>query len=455
MVDLKSFHENHENIAGYPSSSGGPRSQEASKSHRIRRVLFIVDQFPTLSETFVLDQITGLLDRGIDVQIFASSPRSESNAHSDIAANELLRRAHYTTISLREPARWLQVLARESAKGHTGVVFGFAAAMWRRATMGSDFGFPFRLLSMAEALDRLAPPDVILCHFGPNGDLGVRLRASLGLHASVVTFFHGFDVSTLVKTHGPKLYERLFREGDLFLPASKAFATVLLRLGCPAEHTKVHRMGVRFANVSADSMERVAEVDAPTELVFLCVGRLVAKKGHRETLRAFAKASARLAGQPLQLVFVGDGPLRGELESLAASLHISVCTRFLGAQSRDQVRYWLGRAHAFVLASLTGPDGDLEATPVAISEAMAMGLPILSTFHGGIPELVEDGVNGLLVQEGDVAGLADAMVALATDREGAKRMGAGGKRIVREKMDLDYWNDVLVERLEELAISRP
>jgi hypothetical protein len=156
MVDVQSHRENRETIAGFPSPLGSLSSREDSKSHRIRRALFIVDQFPALSETFVLDQITGLLDRGIDVQIFASSARNEANAHDAIAANELHRRAHYTTISLREPARWLQVLARESARGHAGVVIGFAAALWRRLTMGSDFGFPFRVLSMAETLDRLA-----------------------------------------------------------------------------------------------------------------------------------------------------------------------------------------------------------------------------------------------------------------------------------------------------------
>src|SRR5205823_11766729 len=104
-----------------------------------------------------------------------------------------------------------------------------------------------------------------------------------------------------------------------------------------------------------------------------------------------------------------------------------------------------------VLPSLTTDSADIEDVPVAISEAMAAGLPVISTYHSGIPEIVEDGVNGLLVPERAVHALADAMCRLASDRKLATRMGRAAREKVERDLNLDRWNDLLAERIRLLA----
>src|SRR5262249_41471899 len=108
-------------------------------------------------------------------------------------------------------------------------------------------------------------------------------------------------------------------------------------------------------------------------------------------------------------------------------------------------------ADAFVLPSVTAKDGDMEASPVAISEAMATGLPVLATRHGGIPEIVDDEGTGLLGPERDVGALARAMCRVARDRERALRMGGAGRQKAEHDLALDRWNDVLAERIRQLA----
>ena len=139
--------------------------------------------------------------------------------------------------------------------------------------------------------------------------------------------------------------------------------------------------------------------------------------------------------------------LWGELTTTMRSLGLTGRVDFLGALPRDEMLAWYRGADAMVLPSVTGPDGDSESIPAALSEAMAMGLPVLSTVHSGISELAQDGTAGLLVAEHDVDALADAMTRLASDVPLARRMGEAGRQRVAAEFDDDRWNQRLFELL--------
>ena len=137
--------------------------------------------------------------------------------------------------------------------------------------------------------------------------------------------------------------------------------------------------------------------------------RLIAKKGLPTTLRAFALFPAEHSGA--RLTVAGEGPLLGELEELAASLGIAASVRFAGFLSQRELGELLGSAHFFLHPSEQGLDGDQEGVPNGLLEAMAYGVPVLATRHGGIPEAVEHGVSGMLVAERDHTALAAEMIA--------------------------------------------
>ncbi len=395
----------------------------------------LADPFPVVSETFILNQITGLLDRGHDVRMFAQRPTG-ALAHADVARYGLIERTTYWPSFPRHRgarvARALGMLARHPALART-----------LDPRFGRD-GVSLQLLYRASSLAPRRAFDAVLCHFGWNGNLAVMLRRAGVLGGPLVTFFHGADVSLHLDAR-PDLYRALFREGALFLPISEHWRRKLVRHGAPEVRTHVHRMGIdcgRFAFV-----ERRPSPGAPLRL--LSVSRLVEKKGILFGVRAVARLAAQ--GLDLRYEIIGDGPLRESIEREAARLGMADRVTVSGWQDQSSVRAAIDRAHVLLAPSVTAADGDQEGIPVVLMEAMAAGLPVVSSRHSGIPELVEDRVSGRLVAERDDAALADAIAEMVAAPDEAIRMSRAARARVERRFDVRGLNDRLVERLEGLA----
>jgi glycosyltransferase involved in cell wall biosynthesis len=181
------------------------------------------------------------------------------------------------------------------------------------------------------------------------------------------------------------------------------------------------------------------EHDPPT---IACVARLLPYKGHSVLLRALAGAEPPLTGSRLELV--GDGPLRDELEREAVKLGIGDRVWFHGSVSEPEVAAVLAGADVFALPSIIAPDGDMEGIPNALIEAMAAGLPAVSTYQSGVPELIKDGRTGFLAQPGDVDGLRDALVRALTEADPAARAQAA-RTVVEEEFSTQRSAHRLVE----------
>lgn len=179
------------------------------------------------------------------------------------------------------------------------------------------------------------------------------------------------------------------------------------------------------------------------------VCRLVEKKGLTFALEALARVRDR--GLRFEYHLVGDGPLREELEQLRDKLGLADFVTMHGALAREQVAPILADSHLFLSPSVTARDGDQEGTPTAIMEAMATGLPVISTVHSGIPELVSDGVSGFTVPEWDVAQLADRIAFLLEHPEKWESFGRAGRAIVERDYDAEKINDALSEFLTQLV----
>jgi colanic acid/amylovoran biosynthesis glycosyltransferase len=408
------------------------------------KIAFLVGGFPLPSETFILRQLTGLLDRGHDVRVFADRPPAGPQ-HAAVERYRLLERTCYRPFASKKPAgralRALPLLPRALARNPRGTAalldvrrFGRVAASLRLFLNGVPHLGAERW-------------DVAHAHFGQLGVAAVRLRRCGLLDAPIVTTFHGMDANRVGDRRYVEELKLLFEEGDLFTVNSGFTRDRIVELGCPPERIRKLPVGL--------DVERYAfraRRPSPGEPVrLLTVGRLVEKKGHEYAIRAVARLARK--GHALRYDIVGDGPRRDRLESLIADLGMGEAIRLLGPRSEDDVEAMLGEAQLFVLASVTARDGDREGQALVLQEAQAVGLPVVSTRHNGIPEGVAEGASAILVPERDEVALAGAIGELVEHPERWEAMGRSGRAFVAERFAIDGLNDHLVEVYGEAIAS--
>jgi colanic acid/amylovoran biosynthesis glycosyltransferase len=216
-----------------------------------------------------------------------------------------------------------------------------------------------------------------------------------------MTIFHGNDVGNPAHDGTLDRYAPLFDYGACQLTVNRMFRRMLVEAGAPEQRVAVHHMGIDCEDIPYRQRDLG---DGSLELISVC--RLVEKKGIAVALRAMAAFAAARPAVDWHYSIVGDGPLLPALRALAGEFGLGDRVRFHGALPHGAVKERLARAHVFLLPSVTAADGDVEGVPVALMEAMAAGLIVLSSFHSGIPELVEDRRSGFLAPEKDAAGLA-------------------------------------------------
>ena len=292
-------------------------------------------------------------------------------------------------------------------------------------------------------------PDVLMAEFGFHAVRVMEVAPWTGV--PLVVHFRGSDASASDRLGRlEQRYRRLLRLVSGVIVKSEPMRRTLLDLGAPPA-----RLLVSPSGADARWFSGARPADAPP--CFLSVGRFVAKKGPLETLRAFAlmrrDLPADLADR-VRLVMVGDGPLRAAARRLAEQLDLEGVVTFPGLATRQQVLDWMRVARAFVQHSRVAPDGDSEGSPVAVMEAQLCGLPVIATRHAGIPEVVQHGRSGLLVEEGDVAGMASAMASLAHDPAEADLLGACGRQIVASRFTVDHHLDAVAALLRTVADTR-
>jgi colanic acid/amylovoran biosynthesis glycosyltransferase len=265
------------------------------------------------------------------------------------------------------------------------------------------------------------------------GHIGVHLLPFLrGARLPVIVSFHGADagIDVTKPSHLAPL-RQVFAHAALVLSRSQAIAENLAELGCPREKIRLHRTGIPLDGFPF-SQRRLPESG---DWRLLQASRLIRKKGIETTLRAFAAFHARYPGSTLTIA--GEGPLAGSLQAVAADLGIASHVAFPGFISQASLRDLFYKSHLFLHPSVTGPDGDREGVPNGLLEAMATGLPVAATLHGGIPEAVENGKTGLLVPENAHEELGAAMLRLAADPDAYAALSTNAARAIVANWSLD------------------
>lgn len=314
-------------------------------------------------------------------------------------------------------------------------------------------GLAWRLRRMTEregeaTAARLREAGVALLHAHFGSDAAFFAPVWRRLAVPRVVSFYGYDAVKTARRlfgYGRALLRPVVATFDAVIVPSRDMARDVEALGAPAARVRVLPWGIDLARFRPETGAAARDDGAtgrPLRLVSVC--RFIAKKGLGDALAAFARL--RGAGVDAELLLVGDGPLRDALVAKARALGVADRVRFAGYVEPARLPELLRGHDLFLHPSVTPRDGDKEGVPTTILEAAACGLPVVATRHGGIPEAVEDGATGCLVAEGDVAALAERLIALARDAALRRKFGAAGRLRMEQRFDQAVQNG----RREEL-----
>jgi colanic acid/amylovoran biosynthesis glycosyltransferase len=282
--------------------------------------------------------------------------------------------------------------------------------------------------------------DVALANFGPCG-VGL-MPACVALGVPFVVHFHGYDAhASAVVDYYRESYKALGKHAAALVVVSEAMASALKELGMPASKIRLARCGV-------DPDRFPLKQEFPTRPLFFGVGRFTEKKAPYLTVLAFKEVVSEFPNA--RLVLAGDGEYFEVTRNTAEGLNLGAHVEFPGRVTHEMVADYMSGATAFVQHSVTPryglSMGDKEGTPVGVMEAMMSGLPVVSTRHAGIGEVVQDGVSGFLCEERDVGAMAAAMKELASSPHRARAMGLAG----RSKALKEFSAKTYIETLERI-----
>lgn len=372
------------------------------------KIGFRVGTFPKLSETFILSQIRGMVERGHEVSILAdrrSGP--EENA------------------TIPDGLHDVQYVLPES---------DFLANL--RAKL------PYRVRKALTSRKEKAfcrKCDVVVCNFGWFGAQMYDSSRSLTTPPKIITVFHGDDMSRTLLANGHHPYDRLIESGELLLPVSEFWKQRLLEFGADPNTIRVHRMGVQVDEFTFAPRPR--EPGEPLRLITVC--RFVEKKGLEFAIRGVATALETDPGLGIQFELIGSGPLAEPLAQLVNELGLQDHVTFSGPLPHEEISSALARSDALILPSVVSSDGDMEGIPLSLMEAMASGVCVISTYHSGIPELIEHGQSGLLAEERDVARISEHILTLARDTELSSELARNARMVIENKFNSRTLNDEL------------
>lgn len=405
------------------------------------KITFFLSHFPNYSETFIIQQIVAFIDKGIDVSIVSIWPGDTGKKHEIVERYKLREKVRYL-LPVEPAASGKKMLFRLfitlSAKKNTALLKSLNLSRYGKHSANL-------LLSTIIAKNPdVIESDMFIAHFGTVGVIANKLRELGFLNGKLSTVFHGLDVSHKKTLSDFKSdYETLFKEGELILPISELWANKIGTMGCNKSKIHVSRMGI---DVSRFSYSEEAHLIHGRKII--SVARLTEKKGLEYAIQACSILNDE--GLDFEYLIVGTGPLQDDLKQLIEKHGLESKVKLLGFVSQDKIKIMLSESNVFLLPSVTASDGDMEGIPVALMEAMSVGLPVISTAHSGIPELIIDGFSGWLAEERDAVKLAGLLRAVLVEYQHNDIVVAtkNARRTIVEKFNQDKLNTELLELIK-------
>lgn len=355
------------------------------------KILFVVASFPVLSETFILNQLTGLVDRGHEVYVYSTHKLEVPMFHKHLEPYHLHKRTFYRTLP-------------------------------------KDFY-----------------ADIVMCQFGQGYETYLELKNEYHLHTKkVITCFRGSDALEALNSKPKKAYYKtLFRECDLIMPVCNHLKELLVEAGCNPKKILVHHSSI---DCTKFTFKPRTLMDGET-IRIVTTGRLVEKKGIEYAIRAVALVKNIYPN--ISYTIIGEGNMHNRFQAVINSLGMQDTISMVGQQNQAYIIDALDKAHIFILSSITA-FGNIEGIANALKEAMAMGIPSIGTYHSGTPELITHKESGLLVQERNSPELAEAITYLIEHPEIWIPMGIAARQKIEQEFEIEKENDNLVRILKNL-----
>lgn len=406
-----------------PRGAQGRGLSQSNAGIAPKKVAYIMSRFPKITETFVMYEILEHQKRGVVVEIYPLIREHQNVAHPDAA--RLVASAHYMSFLspaiiaanlhylLRSPGRYFGVI-QEALRGTFGSPKFFLGALI----------FLPKSAAFARDIER-AGITHIHAHFATHA----------ALSAMIVHRLTGIPFSFTVHAHDVQCDKRMLREkleAARFAAAISDYNRELMVEEC-GEHLR-HKIHVIHCGADTEFFQPAPGGLPAGPLRIICVASLNLMKGHSDLVEACRLLRER--GVAFHCDLIGEGELRAQVESQIALAGLQSCFAVHGAQPRETVRRLMHQANVKALACTQAPNGQRDGIPVAIMEAMACALPVVSTAISGVPELVNDGISGFLVQPGDTVAMANALQLLAADPQLRQRMGASGREWVLQQFSL-------------------
>lgn len=359
-------------------------------SHKPLKILVVENHFPPVTSTAALNQIIQLVRDGHRVHIYPFREAPDALIHPDIQKYDLM--------SL--------VVGKPSAQ-------------------------------------QLAYYDVVYCMFGNRGKEIMDIMGNQKLpNTKIVTCIRGADITKHRRQDG--YYKDLFLRGDLFLPVCHYFEDLLEKIGCAPEKIVVFPSTIDCSFFTY--RELLPSPGRAIKIASVC--RLSSKKGLQYAIRAVAALVKKFPY--IEYKIAGAGDLEAELKQLIISLRMQNNIQLIGRLSQEDVLKLLQESHIFVLPSMISSDGNAEGIPNALKEAMAVGLPVVSTYHAGIPELVVNGVSGFLVPEKNAEALAERIEYLILNPSIWRPMCQAARKTIEKHYERNSMNKRLTPLLYAL-----
>ena len=408
--------------------------------HRPLRIGYVVKRFPRVSETFIGQEILELERRGAEVQVLALGENDQPAQHAWLKS----LRAEVKQLSLSFPEVWSELAGRYRLP-----VSRDGAARTVLTALADPHDRGRRCLAQAVEIARLAETagiDHLHAHFANQPATAALLAHQLcGVSFSVTA--HAKDIWT--NPAGPRDWRRLARAAAFIVTVSDMTHGHVTGLVGERLSGKIRRL---YNGIDLEAiLSRRAPASAPGPLRLLCVARLVEKKGVDVLLDACA--ALRAAGGDFRLDIIGDGVLAPQLRQRSVDLGLDTVVTFRGALPHEQVVAQMQACDLFVLPCRVAADGDMDTLPTVLLEAMACGVPCLSTPIAGVGEIIADGETGCLVAPGDARQLAAAITRLIHEPATRLRMGRAARRRAERLFDLRGNVAVLHRWFEEAAPS--
>jgi colanic acid/amylovoran biosynthesis glycosyltransferase len=399
-------------------------------------IAFIRTIFPVPMSLFFYDRVTGLIDLGHHVRIFALSHYPKDYPpNEDMHKYQLLRILDYhgrPTDMKKTCAVLYSDLLSHPGRCLGTLLKSFDVKAFGRRSLNLSAYFLLKTYSQYQDFD------IIYGITGPTSSNLLFLKKQFP-KAKFVVNFAGYDFSSRIRRQGTEVYHQLFRHADLVISHSFYSRDCLIAIGCPEEKIVKHPVGINLSRFSYTERK----LDSDCELHFITVGRLVEKKAHRIILSALSRVLSK--GRRLKYHIVGDGELLSETQArVAGDPLLAANVIFHGYQPTTAVAQLLHQCHVFLQPSVTTMRwADQEDTTTTLLEAQATGMPVIASWHAGIPEVVVHRETGFLVPERNVLELANAIEFFLSNPHECSVMGKKGRRFMERYFDNRMLNSKL------------